>query len=132
MKKLLFITLCFLSATNIFAQANKKDVKYMLEVSGTTAKYQEVVDQFSEQIPEALRGQFKKDIQFFIDKQIDIEVEKYAAAFSQDEILKIIEFYKSPLGIKLLKESNTINEAMLLGIENNQSELQGIILKYFR
>ena len=131
MKKVFFSCVFFVFVLNASAQANKKDVRVMLEVSGLTDKYQTVIDQFSEQLPEDTRAKFKKDVQVFIDKQITSEVDKYAAAFSQAEILKLIDFYKSPLGIKLLKESNEINNTMLIEIDANQSELQGILMKYF-
>ena len=113
------------------AQANKKDVKNLLDVSGVTSKYELIVNQFSDQLPKESQANFKKDVQIYIDKLINKEVEQYAAAFSQDEILKLIEFYKSPLGIKLLQKTSEIDNTLEQEIDNNQAELQSVIMKYF-
>lgn len=131
MKKWLFL-LCFASFFNFTnAQANKKDVKTLLEVSGFTESYTSVIDQMAEQLPKEDKEAFKKDVQFYLDKLINSAVDKYAAAFSQAEVLKLIEFYKSPLAIKLVKETSKISNAISEEIEDNQSELQSIIMKYF-
>ena len=131
MKKtiLVFILLGTLFVSH--AQANKKDVKNLLEVSGVTSKYELIVNQFSDQLPKESQANFKKDVQIYIDKLINKEVEQYAAAFSQDEILKLIEFYKSPLGIKLLQKTSEIDNTLEQEIDNNQAELQSVIMKYF-
>lgn len=131
MKNFLFVSFFYFILFGAFGQANKKDAKLLLEVSGLSEKYQNVIDQFSDQLPEESRAEFKKDIQSYINKQINLEADMYASSFSQDEILKLIEFYKSPLGIKLIQKSNVINNIMLKEIEKNQSELQGILMKYF-
>lgn len=131
MKKTILV---FVLLGNLFvahAQANKKDVKNLLEVSGVTSKYELIVDQFSDQLPKESQANFKKDVQIYIDKLINKEVEQYAAAFSQDEILKLIEFYKSPLGIKLLQKTSEIDNTLEQEIDNNQAELQSVIMKYF-
>ena len=131
MKKIFLFFLLFGTSMISNAQANKKDVKILLEVSGVTTKYQLIVDQFSEQLPKESQLNFKKDVQVYIDKLINKEIDQYASAFSQDEILKLIEFYKSPLGIKLVEESNKINILIEEEFDNSQTELQGVIMKYF-
>nr|WP_297307314.1 DUF2059 domain-containing protein [uncultured Flavobacterium sp.] len=131
MKKWLLLLLVLNSYLITSAQANKKDVRILLEVSGLTDNYSRVINELAEQIPEESKEDFKKDVQFFVDRQINSAIEKYAAVFSQDEILKLIEFYKSPLGIKLLKETSKINNAISDELEENQPELQSIIMKYF-
>lgn len=131
MKKTILV---FVLLGNLFvshAQANKKDVKNLLEVSGVTSKYELIVNQFSDQLPKESQANFKKDVQIYIDKLINKEVEQYAAAFSQDEILKLIEFYKSPLVIKLLQKTSEIDNTLEQEIDNNQAELQSVIMKYF-
>lgn len=131
MKKTILVFVLFGALFIAHAQANKKDVKNLLEVSGVTSKYELIVDQFSDQLPKESQANFKKDVQIYIDKLINKEVEQYAAAFSQDEILKLIEFYKSPLGIKLLQKTSEIDNTLEQEVENNQAELQSVIMKYF-
>ena len=131
MKNTILVLFLFGALFVSHAQANKKDVKNLLEVSGVTSKYELIVDQFSDQLPKESQANFKKDVQIYIDKLINKEVEQYAAAFSQDEILKLIEFYKSPLGIKLLQKTSEIDNTLEQEIDNNQAELQSVIMKYF-
>lgn len=131
MKKTILVFVLFGAFFLTNAQANKKDVKVLLEVSGVTSKYQSIVNQFSEQLPKESQANFKKDVQIYIDKLINKEVEQYAAAFSQDEVIKLIDFYKSPLGIKLLQKTSEIDNTIEQEIDDNQAELQSVIMKYF-
>jgi len=114
----------------VTAQANKQDVKKLLEVSGFSNKYIALVDQLAINLAEDDKENFKKDVQFYLDKIIKTQIDAYASSFSQDEILKLIEFYKSPLGIKLMQKSEVINEQTLLELSKTQNELQGILMKY--
>lgn len=129
MKKWLLLLLVLNSSLITNAQANKKDVRILLEVSGLTDNYSRVIEELAEQIPEESKEDFKKDIQFYVDKQFDSMVDKYAAKFSQDEILKLIEFFKSPLGKKLTLENEIINKKVIE--ESDPSELIPIVMKYF-
>lgn len=131
MKKVILVFVLFGALFITHAQANKKDVKILLEVSGVTSKYNLIVDQFTDQLPKESQSNFKKDVQIYIDRLINKEVDQYAASFTQDEVMKLIAFYKSPLGIKLLQKTTEIGNALDQEIDNNQSELQSIIMKYF-
>lgn len=131
MKRLILVFILIVLPINLSAQANKKDVKTFLEVSGAFIKYQTVVDKFTEQLPEESRDSFKKDVQSYLDRLINNEVNLYAASFTQDEILKLIEFYKSPLGIKLIQKTNEINSLSQQETNKIQRDLEGIIMKYF-
>lgn len=129
MKKWLLLLLVLNLSLITNAQANKKDVRILLELSGLTDNYSRVIEELAEQIPEESKEDFKKDIQFYVDKQFDSMVDKYAAKFSQDEILKLIEFFKSPLGKKLTLENEIINKEVIE--ESDPSELIPIVMKYF-
>lgn len=130
MKKILF-TLIFLGTSFLSqAQANKQDVKTFLELSGHSSKYNDLLVQVSEQLTVDKREAFKKDLAGFIERIIKNDVEKYAAEFSQDEIVKLIEFYKSPLGKKLVLKNDELSGAANDEAQENKMELQGIIMKY--
>ena len=130
MKKIYLLILMLLMSNLVTAQANKQDVKKLLEVSGFSNKYIALVDQLAINLAEDDKENFKKDVQFYLDKIIKTQIDAYASSFSQDEILKLIEFYKSPLGIKLMQKSEVINEQTLLELSKTQNELQGILMKY--
>lgn len=130
MKKF-FLTLVVLG--NILfsqAQANKEDVRKLLELNGSFDVYENIVDQFKNQLSDSKQIAFKKDIQLFVDKISVNDVNRYAAAFSQDEILKLIEFYKSPLGKKLVEKNRRFLKTSNEEAHQNYNELQGIIMKY--
>jgi len=112
------------------AQANKQDVKIFLELSGKFSLYNEMANQFAKQLADSKREAFKKDINVFIERISNRDVDRYAAAFSQDEIVKLIEFYKSPLGKKMIEKNVEFNKASVEEANQNDIELQGIIMKY--
>lgn len=130
MKKIMSIAfllgVCFLSN----AQANKNDVKTFLELNGNFDGYQELIEQFSDQLSDSKRESFKKDTNIFIEQIAKADIDRYAAVFSQDEILKLIEFYRSPLGRKLVEKNKELMRVSASEIQNNYKELQGIVMKY--
>lgn len=130
MKKHLVLLLLIFVPNLISAQANKQDVKKLLEVSGFSEKYTSLIDQLADNLSEDDQESFKKDVQGYLDKIIKKQIDAYASSFSQDEVLKLIEFYKSPLGIKLKEKSELIDEQTLLELNKTQYELQGILMKY--
>ncbi|WP_177760970.1 DUF2059 domain-containing protein [Flavobacterium sp. I3-2] len=130
MKKLLVLFFFIFTPTLISAQANKQDVKKLLEVSGFSDKYSVIINQLADNLSEDDQDSFKKDVQNYLDKIIKKQIDAYASSFSQDEVLKLIEFYKSPLGIKLKEKSELIDEQTLLELSKTQYELQGILMKY--
>lgn len=130
MKKIMSIAfllgVCFLSN----AQANKNDVKTFLELNGNFDGYKELIEQFSDQLSDSKRESFKKDTKIFIEQIAKADIDRYAAVFSQDEILKLIEFYRSPLGRKLVEKNKELMRVSASEIQNNYKELQGIVMKY--
>lgn len=130
MKKIyLFLFVCALPFTG-WSQANKEDVRKLLLMNGAATKYDAYLSRFSESLPESKRESFKKDSQVFINKYLEQEVKFYSNEFSQDEVLKLIEFYKSPLGIKYVQKAKEIENLNIENAQQNQLELQGIIMKY--
>ena len=124
---LLFIGLLSLCAS---AQANREDVRKLLQVNGTANKYDALINRFSASLTESKRDAFRKDVKEFINRYIESEVKFYANEFSQDEILKLIEFYRSPLGTKYIEKSKEITENNVENAQKTEMELQGIIMKY--
>lgn len=130
MKKGLLILMLSLFAATASAQANRDDVRRLIQINGAVNKYDVLIDRFSASLTESKREAFKKDVREFINKYIETEVKFYANEFSQDEILKLIEFYKSPLGVKYIEKSKEITESNLENAQKTEKELQGIIMKY--
>ena len=130
MKKVITILAFVLIGSFANAQANKADVKGLLELTGVTKKYETLLNQVAEQINESSRADFKKDMEGFIQRSNQKMVAFYASKLSQDEVVKLTEFFKSPLGKKytetvLAQETLSPQES-----EELQLELQGIIMKY--
>lgn len=130
MKKGLLLSLFVLCTWGMAAQANRDDVRKLIQINGTANKYDILIDRFSASLTESKRDAFKKDVREFINKYIETEVKFYANEFSQDEILKLIEFYKSPLGTKYIEKSKEITESNMENAQKTEKELQGIIMKY--
>ncbi len=124
---LLFVSLLSLCAS---AQANREDVRKLLQINGTANKYDVLINRFSASLTESKRDAFRKDVKEFINRYIESEVKFYANEFSQDEILKLIEFYRSPLGAKYIEKSREITENNIENAQKTEMELQGIIMKY--
>jgi hypothetical protein len=99
----------------------EKDIRALLEVSGTAKLGMQVLDQMIVQmrrthpdVPPEFWDAFKKEVG--PEDFIELIVPVYAKHFSDDEVKELIKFYKSPIGQKLIREQPMmVRELMVAG-----------------
>jgi len=112
------------------AQANREDVRMLLDVSGIVNPYQEIVKQIEEQVSADKRPAFKKDMQGLLTKVRNKQIDDYSKSLTQDEVIKLTEFFKSSLGANFVKKKAQIDINDLQESQDIELELQGVIMKY--
>lgn len=101
-----------------------------------------VVDAFSNNVPEQNRAQFKTVLNNFFKKYLNWESVKddfkriYAEEFSEEELNQLVKFYNTPLGKKVNEKMPILQQkGMQLGqkiVQDHQEELQAEIQKNFK
>lgn len=126
MKKILFI-LVFLSVIHgAFSQATTskdKKVRELLEVTGSgkmgAMMAQQMISTFQKlypDVPEEVWEKFKEGMN--ADDFINMTAPVYSKYYDEEELDKLIAFYKTPLGQKVITVSPQImQESMLIGRE---------------
>jgi hypothetical protein len=118
-----------------------KAAEEMLLVSGTSAQFdksvQNVINQYSGQIPETNRAAFVQVMTSFLNKYSSWDILKkdlmlmYAREFTEAELKQLTAFYKTPLGIKLnQKQPVLMQTAMTIGqqaVIAHQDELKQML-----
>lgn len=130
MKKYLLFFALMVTSYHAAAQANKEDVRVLLEVSGIINPYQNIVNQIEEQISEDKRAAFKKDMQGLLTRVRNKQIDDYSRVLTQDEVVRLTEFFKSSLGTSFVKKKAQIDLNNMEQDEAIDLELQGIIMKY--
>src|SRR5690554_1344701 len=130
MKMYIYLFVCVFIPFGIFAQANKSDVLKLVELSGELQDFYSVAEQLSNQLSLENRESFRKDMEPLIERQKNRLIAYYSQNLSQDEVDKLIVFYKSPLAKKYLMIRR--NYKVVLNNKSNvfKEEMQGIIMKY--
>jgi len=115
MKKLIVLAAIFIISNNAFSQtpAKKENVKTLLELSGT--------GKIAKQLMESVIASYKKTLpdvpsEFWDEVNKEIKAEAfvelvtpiYMKHFSDEDILQLITFYKSPIGKKLIEKTPLI------------------------
>jgi len=116
MKKLsimLIITLC--TAFSAYGQTKKQDIAKLLDVTGTKAQVAQMVDLMIAQmqasaptVPQEFWTKFKKGLKS--DSFIELIIPIWDKHLSHDDIKKLIQFYESPTGKKLVQATPLIQE----------------------
>jgi hypothetical protein len=101
------ISVCSLSSAS--AESKQADILRMMEISGelqmTRQAMTRVLDQMKNsgrKVPDAYWGEFKSALD--TDELPNLLVAVYDKHYSHEEILALIEFYKSPIGQVLIKK----------------------------
>ena len=130
MKQMLCLLLLTVFGTTGFAQANKADVQKLVELSGEIDELYHMVGEFSKEISENNRAQFKKDMEPLLLKQKNNLIYYYSQNLSQNEVENLIEFYQSPLAKKYMMIKQNYATVLSNRSEAFKAEIQGIIMKY--
>lgn len=130
MKIYVYLFVCVFVPFGVFAQANKSDVRKLVELSGELQDFYSVAEQLSNQLSIENRESFRKDMEPLIERQKNRLVAYYSQNLSQDEVDKLIVFYESPLAKKYLMIRRNYKVVLTNKSDAFKEELQGIIMKY--
>lgn|SRR5690554_257206 len=130
MKKNLLLFLLLFSVTAAMGQANRNDVRKLLDLDGTVQKYTNLVSRFGKQLPSDRRKEFMADANRIVQQFVEVQIKNYAAEFSQNEVLKLVDFYQSPLGKKYVQKNIEANSNRHAELQNFEIEIQGLAMKY--
>jgi hypothetical protein len=133
MKKLIVaISILIISFGVTFGQANsyKVTLKKMLEVAGTESSFQVVVKQLFDMlkqqqtsVPDSIWMEFETEfLKTSIDDLVEMLAPVYQNHMTEADLMKIIEFYQTPVGKKYAEKTPLImQESMQVGQQWGQS-----------
>jgi len=119
---LLLIWACYARETKQDSIQKAKDIRFLLEASGSEKLAMQLVSNLlsslrnlSDKIPDSLWDEIKNKM-IVKDDLYNLMVPMYEKHFSHKEVKEIMEFYRSPVGLKLMKAMPLITEeAMIAG-----------------
>jgi hypothetical protein len=125
MKKILMFSIVCISALNAIAQNTRANdhARELLELTGAgklgVQMVNNMIGSYKKQmstVPDAFWDQFAKEVS---GKEIvELIIPIYVKHYTDDEMVKLIEFYKSPLGQKVIEKLPLINQdSYLVGQE---------------
>ncbi len=134
MRKIFIAASMFLAVQVASAQtaSYKADTIEVLKRSGAAAGITAVLEPIIEQIPADRRADFIKDFESILPSLYEQMAENMMKYYTHDDILKMLEFYNSPVGEKMQKHSKELTEEQMKAGENWGLQLQGILSKYFQ
>ncbi len=127
----LLIALCAVFSAH--GQTKKDDIKKLLDVMGTKAQFAQMVDlmlkdmQSAAPAPDEFWTKFKAGLK--ADSFIEMLIPIYDKHFSHDDIKKIIQFYESPVGKKLVSVTPQLTQDSYSAGEKWGQQLASEILK---
>lgn len=110
----------------------KKDVIETIKISGAAAGITAVLDPIMEQIPEDKRADFKKEFEAALPSLYDNMAETMMKYYTHDDIKKMMEFYNSPVGLKMQKNASQITKDQMKAGQEWGMQLQGLLMKYMQ
>jgi hypothetical protein len=116
MKKLLLIGLIAAGlSASVYGQTKKQDIIKLLDITNTRSLAEQMFDlmlpnieQMAPDAPSTFWAAFKSKLD--IDGFVNLFIPIYDRHFSHDDIKKLIQFYESPIGKKLLNVTPLITE----------------------
>ncbi|MDX9880767.1 MAG: DUF2059 domain-containing protein [Prolixibacteraceae bacterium] len=128
MKKLLFVLMLTLGAFMVNAQEAEFDmnVSKLMELNGTNANYDLLFDQMVVQykmmkpnVPGEIWEAARRDVFNVKVKELTKQlIPLYKTQFTNDEIKKMIEFYSSPIGKKMVGGTAVITKEGMQIVQN--------------
>lgn len=132
MKKVLFLIAILFIAQLSFSQEStfKQDVLKMISLGSSDTQMKMAKSQFLKTIPEADQAAFSKSFDATLPGFYDKMVKIYMEVYTHDDLKAIIEFYESPIGKKMSKNSGLIAEKSIQAGQEWAKELQQISANY--
>ncbi len=135
MKNLFIAATMLLSIQFVSAQSAdfKKDAIEAVKLSGATANFSVYAEAIMSQISdETKKADFKKEFDATLPSLYDKMADTFTKNYTHDDIKKMIEFYNSPVGIKIQKNASTILKEQGPFMQEWQIQLQGLVMKYMQ
>lgn len=134
MKKLFIAATLLLSVQLASAQSAdfKKDAIETIKISGAAAGITAVLEPIMEQMPEEKRADFKKEFEAALPSLYENMADTMMKYYSHDDIKKMLEFYNSPVGLKMQKNAQQITKDQMKAGEEWGMQLQGLLMKYLQ
>lgn len=132
MKKLVCLLLIAFSGISLSAQESNSFEKKTIHLIKLTAgqQFEIMTEPLVNMVPEHNREAFKKDLTESTTGLYSKMAKIYMESFTEEEVDKILEFYATPVGKKLVKVTPELTKK---GMELGQAwgmELQPLIAKY--
>lgn len=125
MKKVILIIIIYSLSSNCFSQtpATKEHIKTLLEMTGAGKIGVQVMDNMiatfkksAPNVPNEIWDEFMKDVK--PEALIDLIIPVYAKYYTDEDINQLIDFYRTPLGKKVVERMPSISqESYQLGAE---------------
>ena len=114
MKKSVLAASCLLLSLVCFSQSAEDNARQVLKLSGAVEMSAQIMGQMLEsfkkaapEVPEEFWNGFAKETAS-ADKFVEMLVPIYVKHYTNDELLQLIQFYKSPIGKTLVQKSSLI------------------------
>jgi hypothetical protein len=118
-------------------QAKRADIIRLLRMTGAAKGAAQAVDlmlpslkQAMPQVPEQVWKEFRSEVRE--DDMIELTYEIWNKHFSHQEIRDLIRFYQSPTGLKIIRETPTIQEESLIAGQKWGNQIVNRILARLR
>lgn len=121
MKKALALLILILICTSSFSQTHDENVRKLLKVTNSEQMMIQMLDaiipQFQMLVPDVPEEYWQEFYSMFdYDEFIELLVPVYLKYYSNDDILALLAFYKTPIGKKMVRVSADIStESMAVG-----------------
>ena len=83
-------------------------------------------------MPEEKRADFKKEFEAALPSLYENMADTMMKYYSHDDIKKMLEFYNSPVGLKMQKNAQQITKDQMKAGEEWGMQLQGLLMKYLQ
>ncbi len=115
-RRIIFLAfLFFLLHTISFSQTREDNARYLIKLTGADAVAVQLMNtifpkikELAPQVPEAFWQKVSERIN--LEELVDLVIPIYLKHYTDQEILQLIDFYKSPLGQKVIKELPSITQ----------------------
>ena len=135
MKHIVLISLLIFSSATFAQTAKEKDVRKLLELTGSAQRAMQVMKQIisiykesNTNVPDKFWDEVEKEIN--PNELIEMMIPVYVKYYSEEDVKQLIAFYESPLGQKYISVSPQVTQdAMAVGYEWGQNLGNKIKLK---
>ncbi|WP_121667620.1 DUF2059 domain-containing protein [Mesonia aquimarina] len=131
MKKIIF-SLAFISIgfAGMAQEEYKEETLEVIKIQ-SGGQFEALIDQFKAGIPDRNKEAFVSEVKAELPALYEQLADIYMQVYSKEDIDKIMDFYNSPIGQKIQKQTpKLLEKSTLIGQQWGMQKLQPIITKY--